>query len=532
MSRPLAIQVRKEVRALLPWWAGVGATTTALWLLARQQPGYPVFGESELWVMMAYGLGILAVAALSVGHELTHNTLSSLLAQPISRLRVLATKFGVLIPAVVMLGIGGSLLFPDEPYIDQYKPVSSVTRSLLVWGPVMAGIGLVPLLTVLTRRPLGGVVFSIAIPGAILTVAERFYSLSESTLALTITWYGTLMACAIGLVVLWHRFQRLESVGEGGTVASGGWWMRAAVAGPAEAAGTRAVPRHWAWLAVMKELRLQQMTFAVSGLYLFGAGALLVSESLHQYGGPTFASLSVMHAFFVPLIAGALASAEERHLGTLAGHLLQPRNLRLQWAIKVTVTIGVALTLAIALPLVLMALHRPVDPFRSDFELAGGIAVLCTAAIFVSSFSSNSLWALLSCFPLMGAAIAIGGTGYRFWLYRVTYGSSLWLLGLGPRDHSYSIMNLVDEDPAMRQAVWKPLMAASNDISTSLRVIETSLLVAFGLLILYFAARNHRRLDRNLRTVSRQVLTMLLFAFTATAAYKVLETIAWRSLPF
>ena len=57
----------------------------------------------------------------------------------------------------------------------------------------MAGIGLVPLITLLTRKPLGGVVFAIAIPGLILAIAERFFSLRHGTQALSITWYGTLI---------------------------------------------------------------------------------------------------------------------------------------------------------------------------------------------------------------------------------------------------------------------------------------------------------------------------------------------------
>jgi len=519
MIHALLLQTRKEVRALPPWTAGVAVASVALAAVARQNAGFPHFHDQEPFFIMAYALGVLAVAALSVGHELTHGTLATLLVQPLDRLKVLRLKVIVLITALVSLGFLASAVFPHG-----YLPNVPVARWLLIWGPVAAGIGLVPSLTLLSRRPLGGVVFAVAIPGLFLVAGEQRYPLQQGFQALDITWYGTLAASAIGLAALFVQFRGLEVVGDG---------RARARASPAAQTGSvtiveyrPTVRRPWVWLLIKKELRLQQMTFAVSGLYGLGAAALLISESFHRYGGPTFASISMIHACFVPLIAGALASAEERHIGTLAAQILQPRNVRLQWALKVAVTIGVTLALTIGLPLILMAVRRPVDPFRVEFDFAVGIGLLCAVAIYVSSISSNSLWALLSCFPLTGIALAIGGAGYRMVRYDVSLWLSHWLLG--PRTERVSIMALVDQDKAMRQAILQPLIAASRDIDRSLSIIETSLIVAFGLLILYFAARNHRMLDRNLRTVSHQMLALLLFAAAAATAYQFLATFTWR----
>src|SRR5262245_22385248 len=168
MSHALIVQTRKEVRALLPWTIGVAIASVALASLAKQNAGFPNFRhDQEVFFVMAYALGVVAVAALSVGQEITHGTLATLLVQPFDRLRVLWLKLAVLSVSLVGLGLIANAMFPYG-----YLPHSDVTRRLLVWGPVVAGIGLTPLLTVLTRRPLGGVVFSIAIPGLILAVSE------------------------------------------------------------------------------------------------------------------------------------------------------------------------------------------------------------------------------------------------------------------------------------------------------------------------------------------------------------------------
>ena len=191
MSGALAIQLRKEARALLPAWLGVAAIlTTALLLLPDQ--GSPRFkSHQESWVILIYALGVLSVSALSFGHELTHGTLSSLLVQPIGRLRVLGLKFVALVPAVLVLGILADRLFGDHL-------IDGALRVLLVWGPVFAAVGLVPLITLLTRRPIAGIVFSTSLVGLVLTAANVVYPSRLGDEAWSITSYGTVVMAALG----------------------------------------------------------------------------------------------------------------------------------------------------------------------------------------------------------------------------------------------------------------------------------------------------------------------------------------------
>ena len=519
MSHALLIQTRKEVRALLPWTIGVAIASVVAGLMAGQNAGLPGFRQNpEGLFIMAYALGVLSLAALSVGQELVHGTLPALLVQPLDRLKVLRLKLIVLTIPLISLGLMADAVFPQG-----YLPEA---RRLLIWGPVAAGLGLVPLLTVLTRRPLGGVVFAVTIPGLFLLVGTRIYPLQDQ--ALTLTWYCTLAASTIGLAALFLQFRRLEVAGDGRQRAKA---VSAVQAGDVPHAPYQpTVRRSWVWLLIKKELRLQQMTFAVSGLYVLAAVAvMLLAYENPKYMGPSFGAISMIHAYFLPLMAGAMSSAEERHMGTLAAQVLLPRNMRLQWAIKVTVTIGIALTLTIGLPAILMATHRPVDAFhnfRYNLDLSMGLAMMCAAAMYISSLSSNSLWALLNCFPVLGAAMLIGNAG-RLFVWRLLVDSWFPYRQSIQGESEYAIRALRAQEPWAKEW-WRARMAAYREIEFSQATIEASLIVAFGLLVLYFAARNHRGLDRSLWTVASQLLVLLLFATVAAGGYYMLRAITWR----
>ena len=113
MTSALIIQTRKEVRALLPWTIGVAIACIALANFAAHNAGFPNFRHNQaVFFVIVYAIGVLAVAALSVGQELTHGTLPSLLVQPLDRHRVLGLKLGVLAVALVGLGALANGVFP------------------------------------------------------------------------------------------------------------------------------------------------------------------------------------------------------------------------------------------------------------------------------------------------------------------------------------------------------------------------------------------------------------------------------------
>jgi len=545
MTSALYVQTRKEVRALLPCAVGVGLATVALgvwaaqpnWLdptYQRRMLGYRL--EERTWALVVYAAGLLTVAALSIGQEITHRTLPALLVQPVDRRRVLWMKMAVLAVIVSALGVVAELTLPRESIW-----AGGGSRALLVWGPPVMAVGLVPLLTLLTRRPLGGVVFAVVIPGFIFLVTERLNPLFKEPQAMTVAWYGTLIASAIGLAALAYVFPRVETAGDDPPAAA---WSRRRSLPEAERmeVAARAVPskRSWLWLTVKNELRLQQLTLVVSGLFVFLGGiVVLLQRSDSPYTGPGVGTLATLHGLFIAVVAGSRASAEERHLGVLPSQALQPKAAWRPWAVKVTITLGLALALSVALPW----LFRFVDADRVLFtdiggtlhqgswsdrhpadwwfglELAyfAGVVLTTIAALYVSSLNSNSLWALLACFPTGAAIAALFGSivvPMRFWLIRL-YFSGIETLVTPAMRTNY-------RDPG-----WRIYFAKLRSLDTVERDLLIILTIGLSLLLLYLASRNHRSLERGRAVVIRQIGVIALYLAVATALFAAAGRVAW-----
>src|SRR5262249_18835440 len=85
--------VEKEIRALpLPWLGSAGAMAGSATFRSGQGLGVGV-----------YFLGAAGLGALALGHEYSHRTLGTMLAQPIGRRRVLTVKLAVLAVALLAL---------------------------------------------------------------------------------------------------------------------------------------------------------------------------------------------------------------------------------------------------------------------------------------------------------------------------------------------------------------------------------------------------------------------------------------------
>jgi hypothetical protein len=256
----------------------------------------------------------------------------------------------------------------------------------------------------------------------------------------------------------------------------------------------------------------------VSGLYLVAGSAILVAERLDPlYVGPTFETVSFLHAFAVVIIAGSLASAEERQMGTLIGESLQPVAAMKRWLVKSGVAIGVSLLLALTLPLVLMLFHRPVDPFALDEELIGGLILVGIAALYVSSVSSNSLWALIASFPAIAGSLfvaaGIGGPVLR--LLRRQFAAS-WT------SQVTAAMQANHADPGWR--------ALSTALSVYRRVDEALLfavVAAFAVVVWYCAGRNHGSADRGAARILRQLGAITAAFAGAVIVYAMAMRLTW-----
>jgi len=397
---------------------------------------------------------------------------------------------------------------------------------------VAIGIGLVPLFTLLTRKPLAGPVFAVVVPGLMYVIAERYY-FAGGTAGLTVTWYGTLIVSAIGFVALGFLFPRAEVAGEGRASSSNRGAAAETPAAPPVAAGARR-QRHWIWLSIAKELRLQQMTFAISGLFMLLGAVIVIAQRMDPpYVGPGVGALAVLHGVFVALVAGSRASAEERHLGVLAAQTLHPRAAWQQWVVKVSVTLSLVMVLAIALPWLFRlvdadrifirtehgsAMFGTADWFGLESEYFFGVALACLAALYVSSLSSNSLWALLACLPATGVILAVAAAVEPFMFF---FRRAVW-------ERMYRIT------PAMRESYHDPGWRAYFDDLHRFRDLQNDLTiilaVGLALFVLYLAQRNHRTLERGARPIAIQAGLIVGSLVVATATYIGASHLAWSLL--
>jgi hypothetical protein len=125
-----------------------------------------------------------------------------------------------------------------------------------------------------------------------------------------------------------------------------------------------------------------------------------------------------LHGFVVALFAGALASAEERGLGTLEWQALLPYPVWRAWAVKVATMFGLVLVLALGLPVLLSFAGPVAGEWRAApvVRMSWGIngvhwfflwgAALVAVSLYVSSLCTSALRALLVSFPV----VVVGGS--------------------------------------------------------------------------------------------------------------------------
>ncbi len=455
----------KEVRSLGPTWltaavllVAVGFVDTGLdTLLDVQQPRSPA---ARLTVLVYVGACAL-IGALSVGQEFADRTLAGWLAQPADRSSLLLRK--LLVVAAMLTGLGGlAWTFGLTPFAvartwPDLSPTGCVLATVL---PVLGGVLLAPCLTLLTRSALAGCVFTVALPLPIAIGSQAavpwLYG-DAATLAranaqgLDIFLHTMLAVVVLSAPLMWRLFMRFEAIEGRGLELH----LSARLFEPrVKQVAARAARSVWQQM-LGKELHLQQITFVVSGLYVATwIAVVLIGESLfpaRRAGYMTVATL--LHAGAIPLLAGSLASAEERQLGTLHWQLLLPVAAWRQWAVKATVVLILALGLALGVPAILYGLFAPgVVPVRLDWSAAALIAGVASVSLYASSLSANGVRALLASAAaiagqLLVAHIAldvIPGWMPLAWelrnaasalLYVASAAVCAWLLWLGMKNH-------------------------------------------------------------------------------------------------
>ncbi len=364
-----------------------------------------------------YLIGSVALGATSIGAEYTHRTLALLLSQPSPRSRILLIKIGVLAVMVVSLaGLAALTLFEETPG----RAGSQELRTLVLLLIVMVSVCLAPAMTMLSRSQLAGTVFTITVPGLVLFSAEliqyAWYGFrsadQEAAARIAVMRWGLMPICVLAGMAIWPMFARLSAIeGRGAEIQLPPWiGRRAAREASALAAGRRQHPFR---ALFRKELRLQQLSFVVAGLFLLAASPmLLLQQPGAADGGLPLSALMILYVglLLLALLIGSLGSAEERQLGTLEWQVLLPVPMWQQWTVKVFTTVSLSLILGVGMPaLVTMVFAIRELSAGTWVVMAVAAPILTIAALYVSSLSSSGVRALTVAIPAVAGAALLSG---------------------------------------------------------------------------------------------------------------------------
>ena len=400
----------KELRALLPVWCAALVTMGAGFV--STEPRILVAG------LLAYGIGSIALGALSVGHEYGYRTVGVLLAQPIARQRVFAIKLSVVTPLLVILAATAWF----APFnTEELQRLSGWRHHAVVLVPFVVGLFLAPWLTMVSRSALAGVVFAGSLPGMIMVCGNlagmAWFGIGNPNVEpfRARTWLGGMIVLSVvSAVMSWRGFMRLEAIeGAGSDVRMPSWFT------------TRARPpaRHPLWLLLRKELHLQQMTFVIALLFAIGWATLSVlKDTVPAFAGAPLVPVTVIYWALLSIVIGSLASAEERHLGVLQWQVLLPVARWQQWAVKVGTALTLGLLLGVGVPILLNYVSPAPDHFDAATlwrQNAPIVVVLTAYSLYVSSLSTSGLRAMVAAFP-----IGVAGLVVVHWITGVLIGSA------------------------------------------------------------------------------------------------------------
>jgi hypothetical protein len=467
----LPLGIRKELRALAPMWFGAAATIVAGTILH----------DGGIWIasLLAFVLGSIALGAHAIGHEYTHRTLGVLLALPRHRERVLLTKLGALAPMLLTLALLAWVTLFRDPELLRTIGWSDFPSPWLVSA---SSLCVAPWLTMLCRSTMGGVVFTVALSPLLLVLGNVAGGLSYGfdgaapidRVTFAVHFWGVLAFCVIGAVAGWRAFMRLEAIEGGGREFHLPLWTSA------RRAARRRSPIQ---ALIAKELRLQQLTFVLFGLFAAGGTALTFAGQTSEAASRALEPLLMFYTALLSILIGSLATAEERQFGTMDVQLLLPVAIWKQWIVKAGVALGLALTLGVVVPQ-LGTMFLPDSPafdvedaWRSQTRL---VFVLTSTSLYVSSLCSTGVRAAVLSVPTI---LGIGLFAQLFW-------AVLWKAYRSPLHLWAASMLPVHRDAFLHRALgWTPLVFVA----------------LVSVVMLWLAFRNYRHGERGARRIAFQV---------------------------
>jgi ABC-type transport system involved in multi-copper enzyme maturation permease subunit len=436
--------------------------------------------------LFAYIAGSIAIGAQSIGHEYTYRTLPMLLSQPADRRRMYLCKFRVSAVMLVTLAALAATVFAEVRQPERW-PVTIVVLS------VLCGLFLAPLMTMICRSTLAGMILSGSALALIwfVTVAIGWFGFGIDTEAaektILVRWtLGMIAVCSLAGFAGWRRFVHLEATEAASPALQLPSWLTRAV-------GAR---RHSPLRAlVAKEIHLQQLTFGVAGLYIIGwATFLLAQRSIPSWSTFPLGAVMLLYCMGLAIMIGALASAEERQHGTLDWQLLQPTPAWQQWMVKVGVALGLALVFGVGLPILLIQLtpHDALRAIRMSGDLAVLVVLLTASSIYISSLSSSGVRAMVLSLPI-GMAVA--------YFVQMVSGALRWV-------------TLKVAGPFMADIVTGAIAPSSLHPAEVVVFIGRAFSITLVPLLLWFGFVNHTSSERTVRRIFQQAAAIALLIMT------------------
>jgi ABC-type transport system involved in multi-copper enzyme maturation permease subunit len=473
--------IEKDFRALLPVWL------SALSAVAFSHAA----GRNYEWLgMAAYFLGAPAIGAYVFGHEYTHRTIGTLLTLPIPRWRIWLSK--MLLAVVLVAPLTGIAMYVGPLRGGGDARAAEIALFTLT---TLGGICLATWFTMLARSPLAGTVFTVCAAGILMLlgawIGVNLYGYTNlDSFQVRFMWATLLPLYAIGVVLGWRTFVELE--------AADGQDAAVHLDLPRSAAVTRTTlsRRHPVLLLARKELRLQQLAWTLALIYAL----LYVGLAVWRRGTAAADLAQAQTMFFVAAIAivlGAVTTAEERQLGTHDAQLLQPIPAWQHWLVKSGSAFLAAGILTILLPLALftiLPLERLPAFGRGGLiraETIWSVGFVLAVSIYVSALSRSTMRALV---VTIAALVSVVVFFQLVVMKAVEQGARITHAAGG------------------RGSLWGSWLTRNQEFAFWCVFISGLIL-----LILRFAATNHRGANRGLVRIGLQVAAVALVAVAGFA---------------
>jgi alpha-tubulin suppressor-like RCC1 family protein len=390
--------VKKEIRLLLPGFI-------VAVLLAMVQ-GITRLYDFYVASLLFFGLTIMALT--TIGRETSLNTFSMLLAQPTERLRIWQTKLSVLAVAfLIVLGVwlaafGIAFINSNVDASDQASSYNLfITICLIATATFTGGLWT----TLLLRQIAGAFWLTLLVPAVLAGFTAAFLSENYSDNAVIAVLCVVLGIYSVGgfLLARWLFFRAQDVGWTGGIIALPEWKF---FTRSENAVSTR--NRKPIFALLKKELQLQQISLlGAAGLLVLHIGVIVLRYHHHfakDSAGEVLTSIFWMLWLVMPVVIGSMAVAEERRLGVMEGQLCLPVSRRVQFAIKVFLTLFLGIFLGGVMPMLLedlatgLGAQNPMltvfDVFWFHLAIVALAAWLALLGFFASTLARSFLQAI------------------------------------------------------------------------------------------------------------------------------------------